>query len=257
MFGAEDLSPLSADGESGGRGGLSTTKCRRQWPSISVAGDVSSAERHSSHGIQQASEYDEENQYHPTPDEIGALELTELASATSSSEPRTYDNVVGIFPSVTGTSADRCHQDHRPDPAEAFEKCNFTCHQSVNKWYPPYKNRGTFNCPYSLISASTSRARQREIVQEWRQLHPVAQRKRMEEIFAQQELERQQQTRTPQMTATAAAASVEPAHNYNTRRRPPLTVINNNSNGGGGGESLQQSTRRTNNESTTARPTVS
>ena len=112
MFEAKDLSSLLADGESGGHDEIVTTGFRREWPLISVVGDVGSGKRHSWNGTQQAFAYDEENQYHPTPDKIGALERTELASAAASCEPRIDDKVGGISPPVVGTSADHFHQGH-------------------------------------------------------------------------------------------------------------------------------------------------
>jgi hypothetical protein len=42
MFDAEDLSPVSADRESGGHDDIVTTAFREEWPSISVAVDVGS-----------------------------------------------------------------------------------------------------------------------------------------------------------------------------------------------------------------------
>jgi hypothetical protein len=269
MFETEDLLPELADGETGGHDELVITERNTHLRSIPVAGDVGFTEDHSSNGIQQASVYeynDEENQLHPTAiadsdEEIGVSATSTASSAPRSTEDDDDDDEEARMCSVEEERSRRhrtnpsFYQDHRPDPNEAFKECDFTCHQSVNTWYPPYKKRGTFNCPYSLISAATSRARQREIVHEWRLLHSGTQRAKLEEIYARQLLEREQQTRASQMAAAAAAAaSAEPAHIYNTRHRP--AAVSNNSNGGGG-EPVQQSRRRNNCESTTARPTVS
>ena len=40
---------------------------------------------------------------------------------------------------------------NRRNTQEAERNCDFTCHISVNKWYPTYKGRGQFNCPFSLM----------------------------------------------------------------------------------------------------------
>ena len=263
MFEAEDLSPVSADRESGGHDDLSTTGCKCQGRSIvGVGAGVGTGGAdivcvcHSSVAQQASASYDVENQLHCTVDE----ELGVLVPAAASLEPSTDDdddeesNMCVVGETRHRHRTNPFVQDYRPDPTEAFKECNFTDHQSVNKWYPPYKNRGTFNCPYSLLSAATSRAQQREIVNEWRQLHPGAQKARMEEIFAQQaELE---QSRRASQRTSSVAASAEPAHNYNTRHRPPLAPINNNSNVAD--ESSRQPRRRNNTdtESATARPTV-
>ena len=63
-----------------------------------------------------------------------------------------------------------------------------------------------------MISAATSRARQREMVIEWQQLTPGTQRQKMEEIFAEQQQELERQQLTPASQTTATAASAEPAH---------------------------------------------
>lgn len=50
---------------------------------------------------------------------------------------------------------------------EARERCDNSSIESVNLWYPPCNNKGTFNCPLSLINKANTRKVKSLVVRYW------------------------------------------------------------------------------------------
>jgi hypothetical protein len=76
----------------------------------------------------------------------------------------------------------------RADREEALHRCIFLDHESINKYYPIYFGKGTYNCPLSLINRAATKKGKVRIVLDWCMLSPKQQREKLDALFDNQPL---------------------------------------------------------------------
>lgn len=86
---------------------------------------------------------------------------------------------------------------NRRNTQEAERNCDFTCHISVNKWYPTYKGRGQFNCPFSLMCKAFTNKGKAAIVRGWRELSRNQQKNKLDDLFGRRDSDREQEWTNP------------------------------------------------------------
>jgi hypothetical protein len=107
--------------------------------------------------------------------------------------------------------ADNFKQD-RPNYMEARRKCDFSSIESVNHWFPPYINKGKFNCPISLMNAADTRKGKSLVVRYWRKLSTKQQSEKWDGILlAQQQKQKEPSAhKSRQSTEVNTTSSVQP-----------------------------------------------
>jgi hypothetical protein len=58
--------------------------------------------------------------------------------------------------------------------------------ESINKHYPTYVGKGTFNCPLSWINAAATKREKARIILNWRMLNPKQQKEKLDAIHDNQ-----------------------------------------------------------------------
>jgi len=103
-----------------------------------------------------------------------------------------YDNDCGGSPPLKDGSAANDADVHVWSRADNFKQKQDRPHymdssiQSVNHWFPPYTNKGKFNCPISLINAADTRKGKSLVVRDWRKLSTKQQSEKWDGILLAQ-----------------------------------------------------------------------
>jgi hypothetical protein len=65
-------------------------------------------------------------------------------------------------------------------------QCNFSDPESINKHYPAYVGKGTFNCPLSWINAAATKRGKVRIILDRHMLTPKQQKEKLDAIYNNQ-----------------------------------------------------------------------
>ncbi|KAL7553275.1 hypothetical protein ACHAWF_016527 [Thalassiosira exigua] len=155
---------------------LAARKSTSSKPRASQRRSASTSARQPQTHVQQNPVRPTQTQHPSSPDDGNAQ-----SSALVLAAPRVED----VQPESVAKKPTTADNFSRRSRKEQARQCNFESHESVNKWFPPYKGKGQFNCPYSLIAQARSCEGKATVVREWRALSHNQQQDKMEQVFAE------------------------------------------------------------------------